>query len=52
MLNYARSVIPSKKYKDMSLVSTTDFFYPLVEDPYMQARSAISVLFYTLAVGA
>jgi len=34
------SVIPSKKYKDMFVVSTTDFFYPLVEDPYLQGRIA------------
>jgi len=34
------SVIESKKYKDMYVVSTTDFFYPLVEDPYQQGRIA------------
>lgn len=34
------SVIPSKKYKDFYVVSTTDFFYPLVEDPYLQGRIA------------
>lgn len=34
------SVVPSKKYKDMLVVSTTDFFYPLVEDPYEQGRIA------------
>jgi selenide, water dikinase len=34
------SVVPSKRYKDMYLVSTTDFFYPLVEDPYIQGRVA------------
>lgn len=36
------SVILSKKYKDMFVVSTTDFFYPLVEDPYMQASARLS----------
>jgi len=34
------SVIPSKKYKDLYVISTTDFFYPLVEDPYLQGRIA------------
>jgi len=34
------SVVPSKKYKDLFVVSTTDFFYPLVEDPYQQGRIA------------
>jgi len=34
------SVIPSKKYPDLYLVSTTDFFYPLVEDPYAQGKIA------------
>lgn len=34
------SVIPSKKYKDMFVVSTTDFFFPLVEDPYEQGKIA------------
>lgn len=34
------SVMPSKKYKDFYVVSTTDFFYPLVEDPYLQGRIA------------
>jgi len=34
------SVIPSKKYKDLFVVSTTDFFYPNVEDPYLQGRIA------------
>jgi len=34
------SVQPSKKYKDLFIVSTTDFFYPLVEDPYLQGRIA------------
>jgi selenide,water dikinase len=26
------------KHKGLSLVSTTDYFYPLVDDPYMQGR--------------
>jgi len=34
------SVIPSKKYPDLYLVSTTDFFYPLLEDPYAQGKIA------------
>jgi len=34
------SVTPSQRYPDMYVVSTTDFFYPLVEDPYMQGKIA------------
>ena len=32
------SIVPSQKYNNFSVVSTTDFFYPLVEDPYLQGR--------------
>lgn len=32
------SIVPSQKYAKFSVVSTTDFFYPLVEDPYLQGR--------------
>ncbi|KAI9145156.1 AIR synthase-related protein [Paraphysoderma sedebokerense] len=31
------SIMPTK-YPDIKLVQTTDFFYPLVDDPYMQGR--------------
>jgi selenide,water dikinase len=34
------SVIPSERYPEFSVVSTTDFFYPLVESPYEQGRVA------------
>ena len=34
------SIVPSKRYPEMSVISTTDFFFPLVEDPYMQGRIA------------
>lgn len=34
------SVIPSKRYPEFKMVSTTDFFFPLVEDPYVQGRVA------------
>src|SRR4051794_41167438 len=34
------SVVASHKYPDMCIVSTTDFFFPLVEDPYVQGRIA------------
>jgi selenide,water dikinase len=34
------SVTPSHKYPDLFVVSTTDFFFPLVEDPYEQGRIA------------
>lgn len=33
-------ITPSKRYKDMFLVATTDFFYPLCEDPYLQGQVA------------
>lgn len=33
------SIIPSR-YPDLFQVSTTDFFFPLVEDPYMQGKIA------------
>lgn len=33
-------ITPSKRYKDMYLVATTDFFYPLCEDPYLQGQVA------------
>jgi len=46
------SVIPSKKYKDLFVVSTTDFFYPLVEDPYTQGKiAAANVLSDMYALG-
>eukprot|EP01059_Diplonema_ambulator_P022835 TRINITY_DN38177_c0_g1_i1.p1 TRINITY_DN38177_c0_g1~~TRINITY_DN38177_c0_g1_i1.p1 ORF type:complete len:320 (+),score=106.27 TRINITY_DN38177_c0_g1_i1:208-1167(+) len=32
------SIMPLKKIKDYYLISTIDFFYPLVEDPYAQGR--------------
>lgn len=32
------SIVASKKYPKYSIVSTTDFFYPLVNDPYLQGR--------------
>jgi selenide,water dikinase len=34
------SIVPSKRYPEMSIISTTDFFFPLVEDPYLQGRIA------------
>lgn len=34
------SVVESKKYPGMFIVSTTDFFYPLVENPEQQGRIA------------
>lgn len=46
------SVIPSQKYPDLFVVSTTDFFYPLVEDPYMQGMiAAANVLSDMYAMG-
>lgn len=34
------SIIQSKKYPEFSVISTTDFFFPLVEDPYVQGKIA------------
>ena len=34
------SIRPSKKYDGFFLVSTIDYFYPLVEDPYLQGKIA------------
>ncbi len=34
------SIVPLEGREGMFLVSTTDFFYPLVEDPYLQGRIA------------
>jgi len=34
------SIMPSQKYPEFFVVSTVDFFYPLVEDPYLQGRIA------------
>jgi len=31
------SVTPTK-FEDIKMVQTTDFFYPLVDDPYMQGK--------------
>lgn len=34
------SIVPSKKFKDIYQVSTTDFFFPLVDDPYVMGKIA------------
>jgi len=34
------SIVPSKKIPDLWVVSSVDFFTPLVEDPYLQGRIA------------
>jgi len=34
------SVTPIPEEGDLSLVQTTDFFYPLIDDPYLQGRVA------------
>jgi len=44
------SIQPSKKYKDMFIVSTTDFFFPNVEDPYLQVVSGENLLMYNLSL--
>lgn len=46
------SVRPSKKYPEFKIVSTTDFFYPLVTDPTLQGRiGAANVLSDMYAMG-
>jgi len=45
------SIVELKK-KDMSMISTTDFFYPLVDDPYVQGKiGACNVLSDMYALG-
>ena len=36
------SIVESPRHKDYHLISTTDFFYPLVSDPYIQGRIGAS----------
>lgn len=46
------SVVPHKKRTDLSIISTTDFFYPLVDDPYIQGKiGACNVLSDMYALG-
>ena len=33
-------ITPSKRYKDMFLIATTDFFHPLTDDPYLMGQIA------------
>jgi selenide,water dikinase len=51
-IGFDSSIIQSKKYKDYYIVSTTDFFYPLVEDPLLQGKiAAANVLSDMYALG-
>jgi hypothetical protein len=34
------SIVPLEGRSDLFMVSTHDFFYPLIEDPYLQGRIA------------
>lgn len=36
------AVIPLSRHKEYSLVQTVDFFYPLVDDPYMMGKIALA----------
>jgi len=46
------SIVPSQQYPQYSVVSTTDFFYPLVSSPYLQGRiGAANVLSDMYALG-
>jgi len=45
------SIVPMKRH-GLSMISTCDFFYPLVDDPYMQGRiGACNVLSDMYAMG-
>ena len=35
------SVTPLPEEPHLSLVQTTDFFYPLIDDPYLQVRECV-----------
>ncbi len=46
------SIVQSNKYPEFFIVSTTDFFYPLVDDPYLQGRiGCANVLSDSYALG-
>lgn len=32
------SILPSKRFPELRVVSTTDFFYPLIDDPYVMGK--------------
>lgn len=36
------AVIPLKNHPELSLVQTVDFFYPLINDPYIMGRIALA----------
>lgn len=36
------AVIPLRNHKDLSLVQTVDFFYPLIDDPYVMGKIALA----------
>ncbi|XP_046812235.1 selenide, water dikinase 2 isoform X3 [Lucilia cuprina] len=36
------AVVPLKKYKNISLIQTVDFFYPLVDDPHAMGKIAFA----------
>ena len=37
------SSVTPLRHGGLSLVQTTDFFYPLVDDPYMMGKNNISI---------
>eukprot|EP01125_Pyxidicula_operculata_P009506 TRINITY_DN312_c0_g1_i3.p1 TRINITY_DN312_c0_g1~~TRINITY_DN312_c0_g1_i3.p1 ORF type:complete len:194 (+),score=21.11 TRINITY_DN312_c0_g1_i3:152-733(+) len=46
------SIVPVNSKKDLYMVSTTDYFYPLVDDPYIQGKiGACNVLSDMYALG-
>lgn len=40
------SSVTPLRHGGLSLVQTTDFFYPLVDDPYMMGKNNISIISY------
>lgn len=40
------SSVTPLRHGGLSLVQTTDFFYPLVDDPYMMGKNNISIITY------
>lgn len=46
------AVIPLRNHKDLSLVQTVDFFYPLIDDPFRMGKIALAnVISDVYAVG-
>ena len=44
------SVTPLPEEPHLSLVQTTDFFYPLIDDPYLQVDPFLNSFFYVTVI--